>query len=65
MQVVRDSSMTSYMVFAKIMKINLNNYIMNESKNNIVVDKSDKTTKNLIWLFFDIFLPSPYFNLVL
>jgi len=47
------------------MTINLNHYIMNELKKKIVVDKSDKTVKNLICLLFDIFPLSSYFNLVL
>jgi len=47
------------------MTINLNHYIMNELKKNIVVDRSDKTVKNLICLLFDIFLLSSYFNIVL
>merc|ERR1712094_55282 len=53
-QALRDSSMSSYMVSKKTMEVNPNHSIMTELKKKASADKSDKTVKDLIWLFFHV-----------
>ena len=61
-QALRDNSMTSYMVSKKTMEINPKHSIMSELKKKATADKSDKTVKDLIWLFFGTSLLSSGLN---
>merc|ERR1712065_91087 len=62
-EVLRDNSMTSYMVSKKTMEVNPTHSIMTELKKKASADKSDKTVKDLIWLLFDTSLLTSGFNL--
>ena len=63
-QVLRHNSMTSYMVSRKkTMEINPTYSSMTELKKKASADNSDKTVKNLIWLFFGTSLLTSGFNL--
>merc|ERR1711861_102290 len=62
-EVLRDKSMTSYMVSKKTMEVNPKHSIMSELKKKASADKSDKTVKDLIWLLFDTSLLTSGFNL--
>merc|ERR1712203_159167 len=55
--------MTPYMVSKKTMEVNPKHSIMTELKKKAAADKSDKTVKDLIWLFFDTSLLTSGFNL--
>ena len=60
---LRDNSMTSYMTSKKTMEVKPTHSIMTELKNKASADKSDKTVKDLIWLFFYASLLTLSFNL--
>merc|ERR1711871_399509 len=47
----------------KTLQINLKNEIIMELKKKAAVDESDKTVKDLIWLFFDTSVLTTGFNL--
>ena len=49
-QALRDSSITSYMVYKKTMGINPTHAIMKELLSKATADKSAKTVKDLAWL---------------
>ena len=51
---LRNNSMTSYMASKKTMEVKPTHSIMTEFKNKASADKSDKTVKDLIWLFFSM-----------
>ena len=57
------NSMTSYMVSKQTMEVDPTYSIMTELKKKASADNSDKTVKNLIWLFFDTSLLTSFFNL--
>merc|ERR1712194_523885 len=59
---LRENNVTSYMVSKKTMEVNPKHSIMSELKKKASADKSDKTVKDLIWLF-DTSLLTSGFNL--
>ena len=62
-QALRDSSMTSCMVFKKTMEVNPTHSIKMGLKKKGSADKFDKTVEDLIWLLFDTSLLTFGFNL--
>ena len=62
-QALRDNSISSYVVSKKTMEVNPTHSIMTELKKKASADKSDKTVKDLMWLFFDTSLLTSGFNL--
>ena len=62
-QALRDSTMTSCMVFKKTMEVNPTHSIKTGLKKKGSADKFDKTVEDLIWLLFDTSLLTFGFNL--
>merc|ERR1712062_843122 len=52
-QVLRDSSMSSFMVGKKKMEINPDHVIMQSLEQKFSADESDRTIKDLIWLLYE------------
>merc|ERR1712048_137526 len=52
-QVLRDASMSSFMVGKKKMEINPNHVIMQSLEEKFPADASDRTIKDLIWLLYE------------
>merc|ERR1712048_962783 len=52
-QVLRDASMSSFMVGKKKMEINPNHVIMKSLEEKFSADASDRTIKDLIWLLYE------------
>merc|ERR1712173_438973 len=52
-QVLRDSSMSSFMVGKKKMEINPDHIIIQNLENKLTADSSDRTIKDLIWLLYE------------
>merc|ERR1712117_739839 len=52
-QVLRDASMSSFMIGKKKMEINPNHVIMKSLEEKFSADASDRTIKDLIWLLYE------------
>ena len=52
-QVLRDASMSSFMVGKKKMEINPDHVIMQSLEKKFSADASDRTIKDLIWLLYE------------
>ena len=62
-QTLRNDSMMSYMSSNKTLEVNADNNVINELKNKMIVDKNDRTIKDIVWLLYDTTLLNSGFNL--
>merc|ERR1712007_419475 len=62
-QALRDSAQSGYMTSKKTMEINPTNSIINALREKADADQSDKTVRDLVWLFYDTSLLTSGFSL--
>ena len=62
-QVLRDNTMSNYMISKKSLELNPDHRIIKELNRRCKIDKGDKTIKDLVWLMYDTSLLTSGFNL--